>query len=196
MVIDQVHDLQTIFRKVLHTLSRPGEIESIQFVGEKSESIQSIYETTFLVLNTLFDNEINFHLITESSNSVIDMIIGYTLARFTSIEQADFIVVLQDADEAKVVSAIEQCKKGTLIEPNTSSTWIIETSFSKQDGRPIHLTGPGIKDQKHFSTTLSDSIWRKRNQHVVDYPLGIDFILIDNEHQIAGIPRTTKVEVK
>ena len=194
MAIDQVHDLQFAFREILDAMSRPGKLTSLQTLDGKIDYHLPSFDATLLTIMTLLDAEVTFHVVSENKH-VKGTIAGYTLATPTTIEDADFVIVLDGTSEAEMIAAMENCKKGTLLDPHTSATWIIETAFNKENQQEIILTGPGIKEKNTMQTTLTNTVWQARNHTIIEYPLGIDVILTDDNLHITCMPRTTKVEM-
>lgn len=193
MAIDEVHDLQFVYREILHTMSRPGEIQSLQPLEGKNRFDLPLCDATLFTILTLFDGEVNFHVLPRAEKQVADKISAYTLASHTTLAEADFIIVLKNATEPEIENALEECKKGTLIDPHHAATFIIETDFTERN-TAVSLTGPGIKEQTMLHT-LSSNIWEARNTAVSEFPLGVDLILTDRNMQLACVPRTTVVEV-
>ncbi|CDQ20821.1 phosphonate C-P lyase system protein PhnH [Halobacillus karajensis] len=195
MAIEQVHDLQKVYRKLLHSMSRPGTISSLQEVGGHSENPLPYYEATLHSIVTLLDGEVSFHILTENHQDLHTKISEYTLAKWAPIGEADYVIVLRDSLESSILWAVEECKNGNLIDPQASATWIIESApLSNQD--ELTLTGPGIKDSSQLEVSLSSSFWQARNERTKEYPLGIDLIFTDEHSQIVCVPRTTTVVVK
>lgn len=56
----------------------------------------------------------------------------------------------------------------------------------------VVVSGPGIKDTHTFYVDRSDWIEARRDR-VDEYPCGVDFVLVDVEGHVVGIPRTTKI---
>jgi alpha-D-ribose 1-methylphosphonate 5-triphosphate synthase subunit PhnH len=193
MAIDQVHDLQQVFRKILHSMSRPGTISSIEAAAEQADYNLPCYDATLLCAMTLLDAEVSFHILSESHQDLIEKISEYTLAKHKPIHEADFVIVLRDDTENAIKNAIEQCKNGNLINPQSSSTWIIESSPLTNNG-PLTLMGPGIQTSEQLQVSFTSSMWNARNKRTKEYPLGIDIIFVDDQAQIACVPRTTSVE--
>ncbi|ASN07045.1 phosphonate C-P lyase system protein PhnH [Virgibacillus necropolis] len=194
MAIDQVHDLQQVFRKLLHSMSRPGTISSIQEVAAHTDASLPCFDATLLSAMTLLDAEVTFHILSENRQDLIEKISEYTLARFAPISEADYIIVLDDDNESSIVRAIEQCKNGNLIDPQASATWIIESSPLSNNGE-LMLTGAGIKHTSQLHVSFTPLMWQTRNERKREYPLGIDLIFTDVKSQIVCVPRTTSVEL-
>ncbi|MGJ9459138.1 phosphonate C-P lyase system protein PhnH [Oceanobacillus sp. CF4.6] len=194
MAIDQVHDMQQVFRQLLHSMSRPGTISSIKETMERVDYNLTCYDATLLCTLTLLDAEVTFHILSKNHHNLIGKISEYTLARYAPINEADFVIILQDDTNEEIINAMEQCKTGNLINPQQSSTWIIESSRLSNDGE-LKLSGPGIKSHAQLETDFSAALWGVRNKCTKEYPLGIDLIFTDNRGQIVCVPRTTTVEM-
>ncbi|MEM7057820.1 MAG: phosphonate C-P lyase system protein PhnH [Pseudomonadota bacterium] len=76
---------------------------------------------------------------------------------------------------------------GTPDYPDRSATLVVEVP---ELGAAHRLTGPGIKDTAHLTVPDPDAI---RSNNAL-FPLGLDFLLTSID-QVAGLPRTTRVEV-
>ncbi|AXI10875.1 phosphonate C-P lyase system protein PhnH [Oceanobacillus sp. 143] len=194
MAIDQVHDTQHVYRKLLHSMSRPGTISSIHEIAERIVYKLPCYQATFLSVMTLLDAEVTFHILSEKNQELIEKISEYTLAKYAPITEADFVIVLHDDTESTIIQAMEYCKIGNLIDPQASATWIIECPLIANEAE-LTLTGPGIKHHTELQVGLTQEIWQARNERTKEYPLGIDLIFIDEKAQLACVPRTTSVEI-
>src|SRR5690606_7028433 len=66
MAIDQIHDLQQVYRKLLHSMSRPGTISSM---GQESENMDvdcGCDNALMLSAMALLDAEVTFHVLSET----------------------------------------------------------------------------------------------------------------------------------
>lgn len=186
-MIDTVHDTQETYRQLLDSMARPGKISELKEIEGHFLPCQ---QGTFLTAMTLFDAEVSFHVV--SDNGLAQPLAEITFAIHTTAENADYIIVPEYATEEEILSVMESCRIGTLSDPQQSSTWIIEQKRIGNEAE-LFLTGPGIKEQVHFQTELSESFWDARNVKVKEFPLGIDLIFSDTNRRLASIPRTTKV---
>ncbi|MFU0789616.1 phosphonate C-P lyase system protein PhnH [Virgibacillus proomii] len=193
MAIDQVHDLQQVYRKILNSISRPGVIANLHDQASGIDYQLPCYDATLLTTMMLFDGEVTFHVISEHKRSIQEKISAYTLATYAPLHEADYIIVLEDAKESSIIQALDQCKKGNLINPQDSSTLIFESKTALSNEVQLLLTGPGISYQNHLQTSFTKSVWLARNECIKEYPLGVDVVLTDAKLQVACIPRTTKV---
>lgn len=195
MAIDHVHDLQMVYRKILDSMSRPGQVTSLQALANVNDYNVPCYDATLLTIMTFLDAEVTFHVLLDNEQNVIQKISEYTLAIHTSLDKADFVIVLQGTPESVISHAMTQSKQGSLMDPHTSATWIIETAFDKQEVSQLMLAGPGVKNQTKLYTALTTDIWQVRNACVSEYPLGIDLIFTDDNLQVVCVPRTTKIDL-
>lgn len=195
MTIDQVHDLQQVYRKILHSMSRPGTISSLTDIAERLDLNLPCYDATILSAMTFLDAETTFHILSEDQQELIEKISEYTSAKYAPINVADFVIVLREDTETAIQSAIQNCKNGTLIDPQLSSTWIIESAPLSTEGE-LTLTGPGIQHTCRLHTSFNQSMWQARNEKTKEYPLGIDLIFTDENAQVVCIPRTTSISIK
>lgn len=189
MGLDLVHDTQETYRKLVHSMSRPGTISTIE--GEVNPQIPC-YHATFLTTLTLLDAEVRFHVVSDNRN-LGKVIADYTLAKECSIEEADYIFVPNGAKEEVVLEALRKCKVGTLMDPQNSATWIIEQDVL-QNSESIVLTGPGVKEEAALQLDVSEEFWIIRNEKVKEFPLGVDLIFTDSVSLVC-VPRTTNVSV-
>jgi len=90
--------------------------------------------------------------------------------------------------------------RGTLEFPEDSATAVlcVQELFDSGElpGFELRLTGPGVKDLGQlFVTGLDARYLAERSEANRYYPMGIDVFLLDASGRLAGIPRTSVVEV-
>ncbi|WP_231710845.1 phosphonate C-P lyase system protein PhnH [Gracilibacillus suaedae] len=195
-MIDQIHDLQQVYRNILHSMSRPGNISKLNSITKKLKEEFPCNHAFFLSALTFLDAEVTFHVIANEvkKERLTEIISSYTMSKTDTVDQADFILMLQDAPEYQIEQAFIECKVGNLRDPQLSATWILESDLLSNSAG-LSLSGPGINGVQQLQTGLSPSFWQKRNEKVKEYPLGIDVILADFSSQVACIPRTTSVMI-
>ncbi|SFL70954.1 alpha-D-ribose 1-methylphosphonate 5-triphosphate synthase subunit PhnH [Gracilibacillus orientalis] len=196
MVIDQIHDLQQVYRKVVHSMSRPGSISNLNNITEKLEDDLPCNHAFFLCALTVLDAEVTFHVVAseEKKARLIEILSSYNMSRIAPVDEADFILLLQDAPEYQMNQALLECKTGNLHDPQQSATWIIESGLLSNISA-LSLSGPGINGTQQLQTGIQQDFWQRRNDKVKEYPLGIDLVFADFSSQIACIPRTTAVTI-
>ncbi|GAB3062262.1 phosphonate C-P lyase system protein PhnH [Virgibacillus ainsalahensis] len=194
MAVEQIHDVQQVYREILHSMSRPGTISTIDAASAELAHHLPCFNATIHSAMTLLDAEVTFHVLTENHSDINGKISAYTLASEAPIAEADYIIVLSDATECKILRAMRNCKIGNLINPQHSATWIMESSLLTNVGE-LTLSGPGIKEDITLDTRFSPLVWEARNERIKEYPMGIDLIFTDEAGQIACLPRTTVVKL-
>jgi alpha-D-ribose 1-methylphosphonate 5-triphosphate synthase subunit PhnH len=196
MPFDIVHDLQEVYRKVIQTMSRPGHIENIQESVEKSTFECISYESTLLIAMMLLDGEVSFHVVGDGDSKLSDQLSKLTLARKSELQVADYVFLTSKSNGDTIQNVLREVKKGTLENPQTSATIIMELSSPLSNEGNIILKGPGIQNIEALFIENVKSWLEDRAYVNKEYPLGIDMILVDEIHNIASLPRTTQAEVK
>lgn len=164
MAIDQVHDLQLTYRNLLHSMSRPGTISSVEKAAAQADYKLPCYDTTLISAMALLDAEVTFYILSEARQDLIEKISEYTLARFAPAEEADYVIVLRDDTEAAIIETLQKCKNGSLADPQESATWIIESSPMSNDGEMWLAGGPGMKDTLQLDVSFTTPMWEARNE--------------------------------
>ena len=122
--MDLVHDIQSVYRKVLNSMARPGKIEVLE-EQEKVDMEINFNRGTFLIMLMLLDGEVSFNVVSEKSEEVSNLISEITYSKEKPLEEADYVFVLEDAVEKKLAEAYSLAKVGTLINPNKSAICFI-----------------------------------------------------------------------
>jgi alpha-D-ribose 1-methylphosphonate 5-triphosphate synthase subunit PhnH len=195
MQLDSVHDIQKVYRELLQCMARPGKIADIRESAEKADFVRECRPATFLVIQTLLDAEVTFHVLGDSTDAIRRKIADYTFAKHTSLEDADYIVAPAGTGEPELLEAMRGCKVGTLENPDQSATWIIETG-ALGGSSEWKLSGPGIRDEEEAAIALSEAFVSTRNTKTHEFPTGIDLIFTDGDGCISCIPRTTAITAK
>jgi len=193
MKLDLVHDLQSAYRKVLFSMSRPGVVSNMGLEAAKVELSAPCYPGTLLLALMLLDTEVSFTIVSPQETSLTRLFRQLTYARATPCPEADFIFVLADARDQRMEEALATAKPGTINDPHRSATVIIEAS-KISSGKGLALSGPGIETEHLVEINTYGQWLKNRNEQVKEYPLGIDVIFLDAVGQVTCIPRTTTIE--
>lgn len=193
MKFDAVHDLQNIYRKVLNTMSRPGQLENIAAVSAKLNLEIAASKNLTALLLTLLDGEVRFCFVAQADKKAADKINQLTYAAQVAAAEADYLVVTNQTTAQELQTALAAARIGTLSDPHESATVILEVD-SLTDGVELLLSGPGIKDTNKLQLVVKHDWLAARNQKVAEFPLGIDLILLDAQGNMACLPRTTKIK--
>ncbi|WP_246218351.1 phosphonate C-P lyase system protein PhnH [Litoribacterium kuwaitense] len=192
MKIDLVHDIQTLYRKVVDAMSRPGVLSDLSAECNSVKEEDGCYHSSLLLALMLLDTEVTFHVVSHQGEAVKNRFYQLTYAKTAEIGEADFIFVTREAVNEDLKQVLSKAKVGELNDPHDSALIIIEVD-SLTEGHTLKLTGPGIKDENEVQVS-TDLAWLSlREQRNSDYPLGVDMVFVDADHQMLCLPRTTKV---
>lgn len=182
------HHTEKGFRTILDALSFPGKINQL----DKSKNDMEPFDSrTALVCETLLDSEVTFHVV-EEGQSFAHILRVFTGSHLTDLDKADYVIIPEQTSVDRVVDSLSVVKIGNLVNPHKSATIIFEVG-SLLKGYHYELIGPGIKTKNELHCTIHPEIIEKRREINAEYPLGIDFILIDSQGNVIGIPRTTQI---
>lgn len=194
MKLDLVHDIQKAYRSVVDSMSRPGHINNIKDQADKVDLDIDFYNATLILMLMLLDAEVSFKVFSKNEEEITKFISQLTYAKPESIENANFIFVMTDAENSHIEEAFDKAYEGDLINPHGSATIIVEAKGITND-REIILTGPGIKDENHIRVDINKGWIEKHREKNVEYPLGVDIIMVDEKANLICIPRTTKITI-
>lgn len=79
MKLDMVHDIQTVYRKLVDAMARPGQLADL---SKEAALIEENEARPFLLLAfTLFDQEVTFKVFSKREAAISKLIHQYTNAR-------------------------------------------------------------------------------------------------------------------
>lgn len=192
MKIDLVHDIQSVYRKTLSCMARPGDISSIKEECEKLDIDLEFYPSTLALMLMFLDGEVTFAIASDMETESVEFVKQMTFGKISKIEEADFIFILKDASPEKVEKVFTYAKIGDLLDPHKSATIVFEIESLSKD-QVLAFKGPGIQEVS-YGNIKSDVSWiKERKERNIEYPLGIDIIFTDKDSNIMCLPRTTQV---
>ncbi|ADG07714.1 phosphonate C-P lyase system protein PhnH [Kyrpidia tusciae] len=196
---DEVRYTQVLFRQLLDAMARPGKPVAVEPApGEpgpwgipKSRGHRCVLGIGL----TLLDPETTFWL-PESDRGFGTLLQRHTRSRTASVDRCDFAFV-----QGEQRFPIERLPRGTFTYPDRSATVVCRVRrFAREPfpaDRLIHVTlrGPGIPGERrlYIDTVHPDTLgaWREINR---EFPLGLDWILVDGFGFVCGVPRSTSLE--
>lgn len=193
MKLNMVHDIQSVYRKVLNAMAKPGVIENLKKEADQVDIETNCYENTFLMMMMLLDREVSFNVVSEKSVDVSSLISQMTYAKVKPIEEADYIFVLKDACDEQLDMVIRNAKIGDLVDPNKSATIIAEFKCLDSGSSILNFKGPGIKNLREVRISGETKWIKERKIKNEEYPLGVDLIYVDEKNNVMCIPRTTSI---
>ncbi|MEH6991138.1 phosphonate C-P lyase system protein PhnH [Neobacillus drentensis] len=194
MTLDIVHDLQSVYRKLVDSTSRPGLISDLRKEAAlvEVEDQKGCSASLLILALALFDQEVSIKVFSTQADTVSKTINQLTYAKSTDTKKADFLLILQDAEKGSLEEAIINAKPGTLKNPHTSAVIFVEAE-SVTSGEALLLKGPGIHTTELVHLDINENWLESRQEKNKEYPLGIDLIFIDRNHQLLSLPRTTQI---
>lgn len=191
MMLDMVHDIQSVYRKLVHSMSRPGTVTDLSDEAEKLNK-QGVFPSTQLIARTLLDTEVTFCIVSSRAAEVTSLFSQMTYAKEAAIEAADYIFVLEDAASGAWLNTIHAAKIGELINPHAAATIIIEVE-NLFGATTLQLAGPGIQTTATMAMDMREDWVELRAERNSEFPLGLDLLFTDVDHRVLALPRTTQV---
>ncbi len=191
MKFDLVHDIQKTYRSLVQAMSNPGVIVNVAQYVDKNELEFDFYDTTFALMYMLLDAEVSFKIYSAKADKTSRYFTQLTHSRPQDVKAANFIFVLSDASEDELQEAFTRSYEGDLIDPHKSATIIVETQGITAE-KSLALKGPGIKDTNYLAINISERWVVARAEKNKEYPMGVDVIFVDQQGNMACLPRTTQ----
>ncbi len=197
MKLDPVHDLQSVFRKIMRAASFPGEIVDLEPECGRLAAGLPVSREILLIALTLLDAETGFCFASGHSEECETLVSRMTFARRREPGEADFIFISSDCPFG--VRVLEAARTGTLADPHRGATVVLELPFitpavDSGGHEVLTFSGPGIRTSRRMKAGGDLSWVDTRAVKNAEYPLGIDMILIDGNGRLAFAPRTTRIE--
>ncbi len=168
---------QATFTALMWALSYPGRV--YDFPAQGRRALTAIAET-------LIDLETSYY----TPDPELARYIAALGGRSAAAEDAAYHFYPELC--AQHMPGLEQALQGTFMEPDTAATLFIACRVGA--GARLSLTGPGVPKTAALNVGgLPEGFWTLR-QRTLRFPLGWDIFLV-GDSAVAGLPRTTVVEV-
>jgi len=170
---------QAVFRELIETYSRPGDVRDIAPWIDGASAQRA-------VLATLMDGETT---LADSHGQILAADWPLLQAKQGSTETARYIA----ADGRRAPDF--QSATGSLESPEFGATLLIEVAAVGSGPLSLTLTGPGIDGKRLLRLDGLHPDWlEQRAEWVAGFPMGIDLLLFDTS-RIVALPRTTAVAI-
>ena len=177
---------QRTFRAMLAAMSMPGTIEVLADANPLDASVALV-----AIAQSFLDHEVTFHVAVEGGSALEDAILRRTGARTAPLNRAGYVF----ADVTHARRAVEQAMEGPLEEPEQSATVVVLCASVGDGDLAMRLTGPGVDGELTLRLGLGVDVIEARNERNGPFPTGIDLLFVDARGRLAGLPRSTQVEV-
>lgn len=195
---NMVHDTVLIYRKLMNAMAKPGTIENISAFADKLPLQPAENRVAFALALTLLDTEVNFTIYMVDGRSLENAIKQHTFCRFSDTDNANYIFMDGNINEAELYDILARVNCGTHVQPELGTTLLIRVDkiSAACDGTSVlWLSGPGVKDITGCKVEgLSQTLLDERKRLNAEYPVGIDMLLFDKYGNFLAIPRTTSIK--
>lgn len=182
---DDIHDTRKTFRSCLRAQCAPGAIiDTSPGAGLVADPALDLAAG---VLLTLTDQQTSVGGSGVGTHELLDLICRRTGAVRVPEEEADFVLVTEDA-----AGAIGRARRGSRERPEEGATVLAVTVST---GTPVSLTGPGIESVHETTVPLDVAALEARDAAIIEPPTGVDLLVFGPEG-IRALPRTTRVAVR
>jgi alpha-D-ribose 1-methylphosphonate 5-triphosphate synthase subunit PhnH len=181
---DPVFGSQRVFRCLLEATASPGKVFALPpFDAAAPET----------VARTLLDPEVTFCVAGREARETEGRLSRLTGARAVPPPEADFALML-DAEAGGLASELE---RGSLEYPERGATVIYAVVRLAETGSlALRLGGPGVPESRNLGVEgLLISEAEALQEGRAGYPLGVEAYLVDEAGMVAGLPRSTSLEV-
>lgn len=193
MIDAWVYQCTDAHRQLVDAMSYPGKITSLKPHYGQHPYRDQIDDAFALIAKTLLDTEVTYCTVGQSAATMSAAIQRLTGSRQAPIEQADYIFVDDDVDDAQLAQTVQSVKCGNLVDPHLSATLIVKVK-QITNTRHYQLTGPGVKNRRGLHIDGVAQLLTARGKIVKVYPMGIELIFVDEAGNLVIIPRTTRLE--
>ncbi|MDF1585846.1 phosphonate C-P lyase system protein PhnH [Marinimicrococcus flavescens] len=185
---DPVTASQEHFRHLLDALSRPGRI--VELGAGLPAAPAPLSRGSYALLLSLLDYETPLWL-AEAGEAAASLRFHCGCPVTECTGDAVFAVAPGGA-----APALEEFAQGTPDYPDRSTTLLLEVEALGEGGQELVLRGPGIEESAVLRVGGLDAglVGQLRANHR-SFPQGVDIVLVAGS-RIAGLPRTTEVEIR
>jgi alpha-D-ribose 1-methylphosphonate 5-triphosphate synthase subunit PhnH len=176
-------DAQRVFRQALQTMSRPGQILSIDRLPEPPAPLHPAAAALGL---TLLDLETPVWLSEDLRGPAADYLAFHTGApRAPDLDAAAFVMI----GDGNALPDLSKIALGDPEYPERAATLIIQVERLRA-GTGRRLRGPGILGHSDVAADgLADAFWDALALNRKRFPLGFDAFLVAGD-SVLGLPRT------
>ena len=187
---EPVFQAQAVFRTLMDGMARPGTIGDVAAVASPPKPLGA---TAGAIALTLCDHDTPVWLTPQLAASALPGWLAFNAGATIASERqnARFAFV----EKGAMLPNLCLFAQGTQEYPDRSTTLVVEIE-AFEGGRPLTLTGPGIRTQEEIAPVglpdMFPHFWSENRQK---FPRGIDLILVAGT-KVLCLPRTTIVRVK
>lgn len=189
------HDRVRVFRRCLEVLAEPGEVRDLagSFTERDvpgADAGCAVVAAPLLVLADLL-TPIGAPPGDDAALADLRLVAEFTHAPVVALERARFVLAERPPSGAEILSM----RRGTSAEPHHAALLVLGVGTVGSGSQSLRLSGPGVDGRRELALDgLPVEVCHARAE-AIDFPHGIDMLLVDRRGRVAGLPRTTRVEV-
>lgn len=187
---DPVFDSQAVFRALLHAMSRPGMVNTLDIDLAPPAPLSPAAAAVCL---TLADLDTPVWVTPGTPGNALSYLRFHCGCPMVENPAHAAFALITDGDH---LPDLTRFSLGTQEYPDRSATLIIQVSgLEAVRTGGVRLTGPGIESMNRLAVRgLSDDFWAAFAANHQQYPLGWD-VVFATEDRIASLPRSTRTEI-
>lgn len=187
---EPVFQAQTVFRKLMEAMSRPGTIETIDVPVTPPAPLSPAAAAIAL---SLCDHETPVWLSAGLGKSAVPQWIAFHTGAPITREKSEARFAFVEPGVA--IASFGLFAGGTQEYPDRSTTLIVEVA-GFDSGRRLDLSGPGIQQTTTISVAgLPEHFLRQWAENRALFPRGVDVVFVSGERFLA-LPRTCKIAAR
>lgn len=176
---------QAVFRTVMDCMARPGTIGRISAAAKPPQPLSGAAGAVAL---TLCDHDTPVWLTPQLGKSKLPGWLSFHTGATVTTEKQDARFAF--IEKGAIVPGFGVFCQGTQEYPDRSTTLVTEIE-SFEGGRPLVLTGPGIRDEVRIAPQgLPETFLSLAQANRALFPRGVDLILVAGD-AVVCLPRTT-----
>lgn len=201
---DGVYHTQNVFRQLLAAMSEPGRVVAIPPWSPPDPS-PFVSPPLASIALTLLDRQVTFATGGSGQQALAAALQTLTWAKAAEPgSPAEYVFIQEPTDAQEIRRFLSPLFAGELLNPGQGALITILVSrvqaveptdcpeLSRIATRLWRMSGPGIPGTRLVAVSGLEEDWiRRREEMVRDYPMGTDFLLVDHEGHLVGVPRHT-----
>lgn len=189
---------QRVFHAAMEALARPGTIHRMPPAAVPAPTPAVLAPLIALADIMTPIAAVDSAESAESADALIAAVARLVSTRAVAPASARFGLALAEPDDLSTLNRGSHWspEEGAMLLQRVTS---LEVVTDASPGEPAwRLTGPGIKPGEPALLRvggLGERFVAQRAERVSDYPSGIDVLLVTDDGEIVGLPRTTRIEI-
>lgn len=176
-----------LFRRCLEALAEPGRITTLEADAEDGLPVAA---GPLFALADLMSPVASLRDDAAAADAIAE-VAALTHAPLVEPRNARLVLALAPLTP----EALAPLNRGTREVPELASLVFAAVDSVGTGDLTLRLTGPGIDGSTDVAVGGIDREAIGARDELIDYPLGIDLLLIDAAGNVLGLPRTTRIEV-